>query len=273
MSQSKHQATQSAAKSQRNPQNQRQSTEPDIILLHGLRGAPVGLRDVKSALEAHGYTVHTPAIPPFADAGTLPEYSVAAYANYVAEWIKTHHLERPILVGHSMGSMIVAAVAALYPDLIDRRIVFLSPISDRAAGPFRLVSPLASFLPSRLVDYVTSKFLFTGQGHDEFIDVMNVTHECGDQNREVSRSDLRDATKFSVSYGVGDILKLAKNNFDQKFYIIAGAKDRLVSQKSTKRLAEDFDANLTLIPGTGHLHNYEKPTETADLIAKFLEKA
>ena len=249
------------------------SHKPDILLLHGLRGAPIGLAKIKSNLETLGFIVHTPAVPPFADAGSMSEYTIGSYADFIKQWIENHNLKNPILIGHSMGSMVVAAVATMHPDAIDERITLLSPISERAAAPFRLVSPLASFLPSRTVDYVTSKFLFTGHGKAEFRQVMQVTHECGDHNRNVAPKDLAKATKFSVSYGVGDIFQLGKVATHQKIYIIAGAKDRLVSQKATRRLATDLNAKLTLIEGTGHLHNYEKPQETAALIAEFIKSS
>ena len=50
--------------------------------------------------------------------------------------------------------------------------------------------------------------------------------------------------------------------------MIAGEKDRLISQKITKELAKRHNASLELIPDSGHLHNYEKPYETAQLILK-----
>lgn len=256
----------------------KQSTKPDIILLHGLRGAPIGLSAIKEALEASGYTVYVPAVPPFAHTKPLPEYTPEAYANHFADWIRKHQLNQPVVIGHSMGSIVAAALAAMHPDLVDSRVILLSPISERAAGPFRLVSPLASLLPSRLVDYVTSRFLFAGHQKGLFSEVIKITNECGEHNRQVKRSDLAAVTKFSSSYGINDIL--ASGNSDDKtttcpqrptFYLIAGAKDRLVGQKSTQKLAKSIDAKLTFIPNTGHLHNYEKPVETAQLIVDILK--
>lgn len=271
---------------------------PAIVLLHGLRGAPVGLADIKSSLEKLGYTVYTPAVPPFAGADFAeknaritgparetnsvvnnpvlsesapksPAFTPKAYADYFKTWLEDHNIEHPILIGHSMGSLVVSSIANFYPDLIDERIILLSPISERANLIFRVVSPLASLLPSRLVDFVTTKFLYTGRTHDPFQAVMKTTHACGDDNRHLSVKNLRKATSFSVKYGVSDILKTPGN---LKICLIAGEKDRLISQKATKKLKNTLNTELYFIPGTGHIHNYEKPQETADLIDKFIQE-
>lgn len=57
----------------------------------------------------------------------------------------------------------------------------------------------------------------------------------------------------------------------QKTLIIAGEKDRLIPQKKTLALVQQLQAELRLIPNSGHLHNYEKPHETAQLILDFIK--
>lgn len=250
--------------------------KPAIILLHGLRGAPIGVQDIKARLEQQGYSVYTPAVPPFAGASLsnpqAKNYRPQDYADYLANWIKTQHLDHPVIIGHSMGSLVAAATAKYHPDIINRRIILLSPISSRATLPFRVISPLASWLPSRLVDYATTRFLFAGRNRQLFHHVMKLTHDCGDANRNVSTNQLRQVLKFSVAYGINDILNSEDlNNHSLNIYIIAGEKDRLVSRKSTEQLAAQLSAKTFFIQNTGHLHNYEKPTETAELIEKILQ--
>ena len=71
---------------------------------------------------------------------------------------------------------------------------------------------------------------------------------------------------FSASHGVLDF------DFDKNTLLLAGSKDRLVHQKDTRKLAQKLDAELVFLENTGHIHNYEKPHETAVEIMKFLEK-
>ena len=82
---------------------------PTILLLHGFRGTKEGLGDIDKALREQGFNVYAPDLPPFGEAGVMVEYTPKTYAEYVNNYIKDKKLHKPILVGHSMGSIIAAA--------------------------------------------------------------------------------------------------------------------------------------------------------------------
>ena len=219
------------------------SRKPSLVLAHGYRGAPIGLKTIAEQLEEAGYEVYVPAIPPFGGATLGHTYDAKSYANYLAKYIKSKSLDHPVLIGHSMGSIIVAATAHFHPDLINQKIIFLSPIPERTSKVFQIISPLASFLPSRMVDYATTRFLFVSPQKSIFHNALSLTHEC-------------TASDFPLQKSV---------------CIIAGAQDRLVSSSSTRTLAERLQAELHFIPDSGHLHNYEAPAETTRLILDYIK--
>lgn len=238
---------------------------PTIILVHGFRGAPLGLYAVRDELIKLGYNdVHVPPIPPFAGATPLSTYTPDTYAKYLADYCKTHHLERPVLIGHSMGSIIVAATLQKYPDLFHKKSILLSPISTRTALPFRLISPLSSLIPASLIDYITTKFLIIDKSPTEFKRILSLTRDCS-HDQPPNKKSLYHATKFSTYYAVADF----KSHHD--FLFLAGAKDRLIPKQDTLKLAQDFDAKAIFLPNTGHIHTYEQPAETAQAIADFLQ--
>lgn len=239
------------------------SAKPSIVLVHGFRGSPLGLETIAQDLRQAGYQVYLPAIPPFAGAGKLDHYTPKAYADYLTKYIRDHSLHRPILIGHSMGSVVVSATAKLHPELVNSKLVLLSPISVKTAKPFALVSPLAAIVPCQIVDYVTTKFLFVPRDKQLFRATMELTHQCS-SDQTPSRAAIAAATSFSTHYSVQDFSPV------QDTLIIAGAKDRLIPQKKTRELARQLQAQLELIPNSGHLHNYERPHETAQLILKFI---
>lgn len=111
--------------------------KPTLILVHGFRGAPAGLNEIAKDLKAAGYPVHTPAIPPFAGAPELPSYTPDSYASFIAEYIREHQLNHPVLIGHSMGSIVAAAAAHKYPELIHPKLILMAPISSRTPKLFR----------------------------------------------------------------------------------------------------------------------------------------
>lgn len=238
--------------------------KPSIILLHGFRGSPLGLKEVARILREAGYEVFVPPIPPFSGA-TLPEYTPEAYVSYLHGFIDSHEIKKPILAGHSMGSIIAAAVAHTEPDLIHKKLILLSPISARTTRLVAPLVPLSAGVPRLLTDYVTTRFLFVPHDHKLFKDALKITNQCsGDQApraREVYAS-----AKFSAQYSVADF------PFEKDTLFLAGESDRIVNKTNTEALAQKIGADLKFIPGSGHLHNYEKPIETATEILRFLEK-
>ena len=236
---------------------------PPILLIHGFRGAPVGLHAVADQLRAAGYDVHVPAIPPFGGAQLAPPYTAESYASYIAEYIKAHQLKRPVLAGHSMGSIVAAATAEYYPELISHQLILLSPISTRTPKPITFISPLSAFLPSRLVDRISTRFLFVGHDRELYHQALELTHECSACNHP-TRRELIAATRFSTQNCIADF------QLQQQILIIAGAHDHLIPARQTTLLAHQLGAELHLIPHAGHLHNYEASSATAQFMIDFL---
>ena len=237
--------------------------KPDLILIHGFRGSPIGLKAIAEHLEQSGYTVHVPAIPPFGGAAPLTDYTAENYAKYLLDYIDTHQLDHPVLIGHSMGSIVAAATAANYPDKIHHKLILMSPISAKTSKPFTLVAPLSSVAPRRVVDYITTRFLFVPHNRTLFRQTLSTTNLFS-ADQPPSRRAMAGATYFSAHSAVSDF------PLRQDVLLLAGDRDRLVSKRSTIALAESLQAQLIFIPGSGHLHNYEKPLETADYILDFL---
>lgn len=238
--------------------------KPDLILVHGFRGSPIGLADIASLLRDSGYQVHVPAIPPFGGAPALDEYTPEQYADYLASYINTQALERPVLIGHSMGSIVVSATLSRHPKLVNHKSILMSPISNRTAPPFRLVAPLSAVLPSHLVDYITTKYLTTTHDKSELKQILKITHRCG-VDHSPRRREVLKAAFFSTRYCVSDF------NARQQILLLAGAHDHLVSQRHTIKAGEKLQAEVQFLPDTGHIHNYEQPQETVEAILKFLE--
>lgn len=252
----------------------KQSGNPDIILIHGFRGAPSGLQPIADVLETAGYRVHTPAIPPFAGAQPLPTYSPAAYADFINGYITTNKLLSPILIGHSMGSIVAAATASYHPEVIHQKLILLSPISKKPSPAIAAISPLSAYFPRRVVDTTTTAFLFVKDretlnrvdNRALLRDTLAATKICSSDHSPKKKSTVA-AARFSSMHAIADF------DFNKDTLLIAGAHDRLISQKATISLAQKINAKVRFIPNSGHLHNYEKPAETAKLILDFLEDA
>lgn len=234
-----------------------------IILIHGFRGAPLGLKSIQDELKKANYKVYCPEIPPFAGA-KIESYTPRGYANYLASYIEKNQISHPILIGHSMGSIIAAATAMHCNELVNDKLILMSPISVKTPKPVASVSVLQNYVPNKLVSYVTTRFLAVNEDKDTFKQTIDITNQCS-LDRPPNRSELTYATKFSTHYCVGDFA------FKKNTLLLAGEKDRLIRASDTTKLAERLGAQTHFLSGTGHLHNYEKPVETAQAILNFLE--
>ena len=237
------------------------SSRPPLIFIHGFRGNHLGLEAIADYFP--DYQVFIPDLPP-SGKQQLPNYTAHAYANWLATYIKAYHIKKPILIGHSMGSIITAATAAHYPDLLGDKIILLSPISTRTPKLFALISPLSSLLPNKVVGYITTKYLIGKKGKKKQKSILATTYVCGADYS--TKKDVAGAAKFSVTHCVADF------KFPQKSLLIVGEQERVVPKKSTVKLAGELKSEVVVLKNTGHLHNFEAPKSTAEAIRTWLEK-
>ncbi|HEU5163791.1 MAG TPA: alpha/beta hydrolase [Thermoanaerobaculia bacterium] len=111
---------------------------PDLILIPGLTGGPEVWRDASETLDDR-YRLHLVHVNGFAGAppGANAEGTVSApVAEEIARYIREAKLERPAVVGHSMGGTIGLMLAARHPELVGRlMVVDMTPFMGDLFGP------------------------------------------------------------------------------------------------------------------------------------------
>lgn len=232
-----------------------------LLFIHGFRGNHLGLQAIADTFKSD-YDVHVPDLPPVGNS-QLDQYTADSYAEWVANYILDHHLDHPILIGHSLGSIIAAATAERYSELINDKIIFLAPISQKPARVFSWITPAVIILPNRAVGWVTTKYLFVPRDRKLFKQTLKITHECA--AKFVSRLDVAKAAKFSALHSISDF------DFHQHALFIAGETDRLNSEIQTRAAVQKYGAEVIFLKNCGHLLNYECPERVASKIRHFLE--
>lgn len=242
-----------------------QKTKPPLVFVHGFRGAPVGLQAIANQLNNYGYQTYLPAIPPFADTQPLNKYDIKHYVDFLRNYLTENQIVQPILIGHSMGSIICAAAGEHCADLLDERLILLSPISARTNPALGAFSSLSAILPRNTVDYVTTRFLFVPKNRQLFKQTMVTTHLCSADSHASRRDEIASA-HFSTRHSVSDFQP------PQQILLLAGEHDKIVPKSATEQLSHKFkNIQIHFIPQTGHLHNYEAPIATAEAIRRFIE--
>ena len=97
---------------------------PDVILIPGLSSSPKVWESTVAALP--GYRYHLMQMDGFAGAAPNANATgpvVAPVAEEIARYIATQRLDRPALVGHSLGGTLAMMVAARHPDAVSKVMV------------------------------------------------------------------------------------------------------------------------------------------------------
>ena len=241
--------------------------KPTLLFIHGFRGNHFGLSAITKFFKTRGYSVYCPDIPPAFNTKKehlpkLDTFSADSYATWVANYILDKKLDRPILLGHSLGSIIVATTAEKYPNLIHQKIFFLSPISKKAPSFIKYLIPLIKIIPNKLVSLVVTLFLIAKAGKPQLRNILKLTFQCAE--KFTSKNDQIKAAFFSIKHSISDF------NFNKQAFFIIGKQDKMNSVSQTTQVAKKYQGKVFLLEDTGHLLNYEDPLEVCKITHKKL---
>ena len=96
-----------------------------VLLIHGVTSSNRAFQLFADALIARGKAVYAVDLRGRGDSNSLPEpYGMAQHAHDMAAVIENLRLEKPDVIGHSMGGFVAAALHELFPELVNE-IVFV----------------------------------------------------------------------------------------------------------------------------------------------------
>jgi pimeloyl-ACP methyl ester carboxylesterase len=106
-----------------------------LVLVHGIGVSSRYFHPTAAELAKYA-TVYLVDLPGY---GSAPnphrDVAIADHADVLARFLKAAGIERPVLVGHSMGTQVVSKLAQDHPEVTDR-LVLLAPTMDPAARAF-----------------------------------------------------------------------------------------------------------------------------------------
>ncbi|MGY4856902.1 alpha/beta fold hydrolase [Cryobacterium sp. AP23] len=257
-----------------------------VVMVHGFRGDHHGLEAVVAQL--HGLRVIAPDLPGFGESPAFAGrgHTIDSYAAWLTEFLRLSAIPgRVVVLGHSFGSIVVAAAAAAPGGLPADDLVLVNPIAAPAlAGPRGVLTRLAVFyywlaakLPERLG--------FALLRNRVIVRVMSITmaktrsrqrrrwiHNQHDRyfSAFADRTVVLEAFTASVSHDVSEYA----DAIGTRTLLIAAEKDDITPVAAQESLCTQFrDARLHVIPGVGHLIHYEVPEAAAEQLRIFLDEA
>ena len=239
-----------------------------LVFLHGIGGAARAWRGQLSAFSDQYFAIAWD-MPGYGDSAPLSTVSISTLADALRDFLQQVRATKPILVGHSIGGMIVQQLLSNSPAIA--RAIVLAQTSpafgksdgdwqktfiDARLGPLDRGETLASLAPSLVGELV---------GDDPDRDGMALAREC---MVAVPETTYR-ATMLSL---MGFDLRDALRNIAVPTLVLSGSKDNNAPAPMMARMASYIPAaEYVEIEGAGHLVNLERAEAFNAALGQFLK--
>ena len=239
-----------------------------LIFLHGIGGAARAWRRQLATFGDHFRTIAWD-MPGYGGSAPLASVSIAALAEALQQFIEQIGATKPILVGHSIGGMIVQKWLAQAPKLA-RAVVLAqtSPAFGKADGDWQ-----KSFIAARLGP------LDRGETMKSLAPTL-VKELVGD-DPDPKGMELARECMGSVPEASYRAMMLALIGFDQRStlkdicvptLLLSGSKDNNAPAPMMAKTATYIPASEYIeLPGVGHLANLERPDAFDKALGSFVD--
>ncbi|UWU90709.1 alpha/beta fold hydrolase [Bradyrhizobium sp. CB1015] len=238
-----------------------------LIFLHGIGGAA---RAWRRQLGTFGGRFHAIAwdMPGYGGSAPLASVSIAALAEALQQFIEQLGVSRPVLVGHSIGGMIVQNWLVQSPKLA-RAVVLAqtSPAFGKADGDWQ-----KSFIAARLgpldrgetMKSLAPSLVKELVGDDPDPNGMEVARECMGSVPEASYRAMMLAL-------IGFDQRSTLGNISVPTLLLSGSKDNNAPARMMAKTATFIPgAEYVELAGVGHLANLERPDAFDEALGRFL---
>jgi len=237
-----------------------------LVLLHGIgSGAASWVQQLEAlganrrvlAWDAPGYGISTP---------VAPESPVAAdYASVLTEWLDALHIERCVLVGHSLGAIIAGAFAAVHPQRVSG-LLLLSPAGGYGAACADVretkrdqrLAMLNELGPQGLADKRSANML-SSHASDEAR-----TWVRWNMSRVIARGYAQATHLLANADLAADLAR-----FKGRVNVAVGADDTITTPATCERLALVAGTQLQVVPRAGHAGYIEASAAYTAIIDTF----
>ena len=240
---------------------------PTLLFLHGIGGAA---RAWRGQLEAFGDRYHAVAwdMPGYGQSKPLAAASIATLADALQNFLAQLRAKKPVLVGHSIGGMIVQQWLTKQPQAATAVVLAqTSPAFGKAEGDWQ-----KSFIEARLGPL--------DRGATMAGLAPTLVEELVGDNPDVDGLDLARSCMAAVPEASYRASMLALLGFDQRHalkeikvptLVLSGSKDSNAPAPMMAKMASYIPgASYVELDGAGHLANIEQPGAFNAALDRFL---
>jgi pimeloyl-ACP methyl ester carboxylesterase len=233
--------------------------QQSLVFIHGSGGNSSAWAFQYANLHKY-YNIAAIDLPGHGKSSGRGEQDIFEYVLCFKEILDVLKVERPILIGHSLGAAIALGFAVKYPQ----------DLSGVAAVGGGLTMP------------VTPDILDGFRQAPEFVLDLMCKFSLAKANRPVLQDALRKSLgEASVDVVAGDMLACSKYdltgelpNITVPVLSICGAEDKMTPPSFSEQIAAGIDgATLVIVEGAGHMVMMEKPAAFNDAVQDFAASA
>jgi len=246
-------------------------TGQPLIILHGLFGQSDNWNTLAKQFSEKGFRVFTVDQRNHGLSPHSNDWNYEVMADDVMELINDHGLEKPVLLGHSMGGKTVMFFEWKYPRVADKIIV--ADISPRQYEPHHnevlmaLNSVDFSEIKTRKEAEAKLNEYISDFGTKQFL-LKNIYWKDSAGNVMDWRFNLKTITEKYDN--ITAPVPLFKSQ--TPCLVVKGERSHYVMERDMQEFKERFEnCRLEVIAGAGHWVHAEKPREFFDVVLNFLE--
>lgn len=209
-------------------------------------------------------------------------YKPGDQAEWIAKFIKELQIERPVLLGHSLGGIIAGKFAIMYPDSLSKLVIYDSPLAEGFWSAVRLGfrMPLAVLILGPLLIPGLGRLVFRFRSPKTMRMTLNAIHVFCDRSH-FNAELLQESLQSSYEALSGSIWRavIRENYLDDLRQIsvptllIWGDYDSVVPTARMERAHERIkNSKKVLLQKAGHLSLIEKPDEFNNAVDEFLQE-
>ncbi|WP_271952030.1 alpha/beta fold hydrolase [Ruegeria faecimaris] len=223
-----------------------------VVFVHGFLG---GSRQWLGQVEAlAGFNVVALDLPGFGENAHLEApTSIAGFAEWALCELTGRGIERFILIGHSMGGMIVQEMVTRAPERIDRLVLYGTGTIGILPGRFETIDTSKRRAntegPRATARRIAATWFLDRGKAAAYEDCAMIAEQCSLQTMLIGLDAMES---WSGAKHLADIMT--------RTLVIWGDRDRTYPWSQTEQLWQSIpDANLAVIPGCAHATHLEKP--------------
>ncbi|NBU23486.1 MAG: alpha/beta hydrolase [Actinobacteria bacterium] len=252
-----------------------------ILLAHGFGASAFSYRDVLEPLAEYGFVIaYDRAAFGFTERptswGDVNPYSAKGQLQVIDELIEKFGVGKEVyLVGHSAGGALAAGYALEHQDKLKGLVLFAPAVYSSGGTPQWLnwiydIPQLNHLGPLAVSSIATSGLELLDRSYNDPSQITDETLAGYTAPLKIAGWERAfwEFNKAPRSLGIAERLSEIKI----KTLVITGDNDLVVPTENSERLATELpNADLVVIPQTGHLPNEEKPQDFAAAIIRYIQ--